>query len=129
MKSFEDVRKYLAEKYKLISNKPDNVCISHAFEEDRIQNVYVYPHSDSFGDQYLKFKTLVGPAAKASAVRCLQLNAQLSCGYLAIERLQGEDSLIMCQSQLLDTLDADEIENALLHLAHVSEELQAQIIA
>ena len=69
-------------------------------------------------------ETLICPLTDFDAEKCLRINLILRVGYLAVGDLDGIAYVKMCENMPYSSLDGDELEYVISHVAPMADRME-----
>ena len=69
----------------------------------------------------------LGGLSKSRAVNLLRLNSRMLFGFFALHSFPSEDVLMVCSSQIVDTMEVEEFSSHLEACAHAADEYEKVI--
>ena len=125
METFAEVRKHVMDKHKLFMDEPFQLGFELAMEgSDRKQSVFLAELKSSDNRRYLRVETLICPLEDFDAEKCLRINLVLRVGYLAVGDLESTAYVKMCANLAYSSLDADELEYVISHIAPMADRME-----
>ncbi len=125
METFAEVRKHVKNHHKLFMDEPFQLAFECTIEDsDRKQSVFLAELKSSDNRRYLRVETLICPLEDFDAEKCLRINLVLRVGYLAVGDLDGTPYVKMCANLAYSSLDADELEYVISHIAPMADRME-----
>lgn len=125
METFAEVRKHVMDNHQLFIDEPFQLGFECAMEEsDRTQGIFLAELKASDNRRYLRVETLICPLEDFDAEKCLRINLILRVGYLAVGDLEGVAYVKMCANLAYASLDADELEYVISHIAPMADRME-----
>ena len=125
METFAEVRKHVMDNHQLFMDEPFQLGFECAMEEsDRAQSVFLAELKAADNRRYLRVETLICPLVDFDAEKCLRINLILRVGYLAVGDLEGIAYVKMCANLAYASLDADELEYVISHIAPMADRME-----
>ena len=91
---------------------------------DRKQAVFVAELQTADNRRYLRVESLICPLDDFDAEKCLRINLILRVGYLAVGDLDGIAYVKMCENLPYSSLDGDELEYVISHVATMADRME-----
>jgi hypothetical protein len=125
METFAEVRKHVMDNHKLFMDEPFQLGFELAMDDsDRRQSVFLAELKSSDNRRYLRVETLICPLNDFDAEKCLRINLVLRVGYLAVGDLNSIAYVKMCANLAYSSLDADELEYVISHIAPMADRME-----
>ena len=125
METFAEVRKHVMDKHDLFMDEPFQLGFELSIDDsDRKQSVFLAELKSSDNRRYLRVETLICPLEDFDAEKCLRINLILRVGYLAVGDLEGVAYVKMCANLAYSSLDADELEYVISHIAPMADRME-----
>lgn len=125
METFAEVRKHVIDNHKLFIDEPFQISFDCSMEgSDRKQSVFLAELKSSDNRRYLRVETLICPLDDFDAEKCLRINLVLRVGYLAVGDLDGTAYVKMCENLAYSSLDGDELEYVISHMAPMADRME-----
>lgn len=125
METFAEVRKHIIDNHKLFIDEPFQISFDCSMEgSDRKQSVFLAELKSSDNRRYLRVETLICPLDDFDAEKCLRINLILRVGYLAVGDLDGTAYVKMCENLAYSSLDGDELEYVISHMAPMADRME-----
>ena len=111
--------------HKLFMDEPFQLGFELSIEDsDRKQSVFLAELKSSDNRRYLRVETLICPLEDFDAEKCLRINLVLRIGYLAVGDLDSIAYVKMCANLAYSSLDADELEYVISHMAPMADRME-----
>jgi hypothetical protein len=125
METFAEVRHHILENHTLFIDEPFQLGFDCPMDGgDRKQAVFVAELKAADNRRYLRVETLICPLADFDAEKCLRINLILRVGYLAVGDLEGTAYVKMCENLPYSSLDGDELEYVISHVAPMADRME-----
>lgn len=125
METFAEVRKHIIENHQLFIDEPFQIGFECPIEiDDRKQSIFLAELKASDNRRYLRVETLICPLEDFDAEKCLRINLVLRVGYLAVGDLDSIAYVKMCANLAYSSLDADELEYVISHIAPMADRME-----
>ena len=125
METFAEVRKHVMDNHALFIDEPFQLGFEYPIEgSDRKQNVFLAELKSSDNRRYMRVETLICPLDDFDAEKCLRINLILRVGYLAVGDLEGTAYVKMCENLAYSSLDSDELEYVISHIAPMADRME-----
>jgi hypothetical protein len=124
MNNFEEVRAHLSSHYSLNQSEPYLISLELTLPGGRRQGVYCAELEAESGRRYLRISSAIAPLARSSAERALRFNWAQRVGYFAINDVEGEAYLHLCENRPYDSLSGEELDAIISELASLSDGLE-----
>jgi len=125
METFAEVRKHVIDNHQLFIDEPFQIAFDCSMEgSDRKQSVFIAELKSSDNRRYLRVETLICPLDDFDAEKCLRINLILRVGYLAVGDLDGTAYVKMCENLPYSTLNGDELEYVISHVAPMADRME-----
>lgn len=125
METFAEVRKHILENHTLFIDEPFQLGFDVEMDgSDRKQAVFVAELKTADNRRYLRVESLICPLEDFDAEKCLRINLILRVGYLAVGDLEGTAYIKMCENLPYKSLDAEELEYVISHLAPMADRME-----
>ena len=125
METFAEVRKHVMDNHALFIDEPFQLGFEYPIEgSDRKQNVFLAELKSSDNRRYMRVETLICPLDDFDAEKCLRINLILRVGYLAVGDLEGTAYVKMCENLAYSSLDSDELEYVISHIASMADRME-----
>ena len=125
METFAEVRQHILENHKLFIDEPFQLGFDCAMDgSDRSQAIFVAELKAVDNRRYLRVETLICPLEDFDAEKCLRINLILRVGYLAVGDLDGIAYVKMCENLPYSSLDGDELEYVISHVAPMADRME-----
>lgn len=103
----------------------ERLMVQVPLPEGRQQRVYIEDRvSGPWSEQLVKIYSLCGPVREDYLRHALELNADISHGSLAIEKVEGSDFFVMINLYPRATCDAEEIRQSILDISHWADQVE-----
>ncbi len=125
METFAEVRQHILENHALFIDEPFQLGFDCPMEgSDRHQGIFVAELKAEDNRRYLRVETLICPLEDFDAEKCLRINLILRVGYLAVGDLEGTPYVKMCVNLPYSSLDGDELEYVISHVAPMADRME-----
>ncbi len=125
METFAEVRKHVIDNHQLFIDEPFQIAFDCSMEgSNRKQSVFLAELKSSDNRRYLRVETLICPLDDFDAEKCLRINLVLRVGYLAVGDLDGTAYVKMCENMAYSSLDGDELEYVISHMAPMADRME-----
>lgn len=125
METFAEVRQHILEFHTLFLDEPFQLGFDYPMDgSDRKQAVFIAELKTADNRRYLRVESLVCPLDDFDAEKCLRINLILRVGYLAVGDLEGTAYIKMCENLPYKSLDAEELEYVIGHLAPMADRME-----
>jgi hypothetical protein len=125
METFAEVRQHVIQNHKLFIDEPFQIAFEYEIEgNDRKQSVFLAELKSSDNRRYIRVETLICPLADFDAEKCLRINLIQRVGYLAVGDLEGVAYVKMCENLVYKSLDGDELEYVISHVAPMADRME-----
>jgi len=125
METFAEVRKHVLDNHQLFMDEPFQLGFECLIESDeRKQSIFLAELKSADNRRYLRVETLICPLEDFDAEKCLRINLVLRVGYLAVGDLEGVAYVKMCANLAYSSLDADELEYVISHMAPMADRME-----
>jgi len=130
METFAEVRKHVMENHRLFMDEPFQLGFECIIEDSkRKQSVFLAELKSADNRRYLRVETVICPLEDFDAEKCLRINLVLRVGYLAVGDLDGTAYVKMCANLAYSSLDADELEYVISHIAPMADRMEQALEA
>ena len=130
METFAEVRKHVMDNHQLFMDEPFQLGFECPIKDsDRKQGVFLAEIKSPDNRRYLRVETLICPLEDFDAEKCLRINLVLRVGYLAVGDLDGVAYVKMCANLAYSSLDADELEYVVSHIAPMADRMEQALEA
>lgn len=125
METFAEVRKHVLENHVLFIDEPFQLGFDLEIEGgDRKQAIFLAELKAADNRRYLRVETLVCPLDDFDAEKCLRINLIQRVGHLAVGDLEGTAYVKMCENLPYSSLDAEELEYVINHVALMADRME-----
>ena len=125
METFAEVRHHILENHTLFIDEPFQLAFDCPMEDgERNQAIYIAELKAADNRRYLRVETLICPLDDFDAEKCLRINLILRVGYLAVGDLDGTAYVKMCENLPYSSLDGDELEYVISHVAPMADRME-----
>ena len=125
METFAEVRKHVMDHHKLFMDEPFQLGFECSMDgSDRKQSVFLAEIKSGDNRRYVRVETLICPLEDFDAEKCLRINLVLRVGYLAVGDLESTAYVKMCANLAYASLDADELEYVISHIAPMADRME-----
>ena len=125
METFAEVRKHLMDHHTLFMDEPFQLAFDCPMDDGkRTQAIFIAELKAADNRRYLRVETLICPLSDFDAEKCLRINLILRVGYLAVGDLEGIPYVKMCENIPYSSLDGDELEYVISHLAPMADRME-----
>jgi hypothetical protein len=127
MLNFEEIRAHVRAVLELKNDDPYLITVDLKLADGRRQGIYLAELEAENGRRYLRISSPIAPLAKSDAVRALQFNWSQRVGYFAINALDGEAYLHICENRPYESLTGKELEAIIKEIGVLSDGLEKLI--
>ena len=125
METFAEVRKHVMDKHDLFMDEPFQLGFEYSIKDsDRKQSIFLAELKSSDNRRYIRVETVICPLDDFDAEKCLRINLVLRVGYLAVGDLEGTAYVKMCANLVYASLDSDELEYVIAHIAPMADRME-----
>ena len=125
METFAEVRKHVMDKHDLFMDEPFQLGFEYSIKgSDRKQSIFLAELKSSDNRRYIRVETVICPLDDFDAEKCLRINLVLRVGYLAVGDLEGTAYVKMCANLVYASLDRDELEYVIAHIAPMADRME-----
>jgi len=125
METFAEVRKHVMDNHVLFMDEPFQLGFECTIKDaNRKQSIFLAELKSSDNRRYLRVETLICPLEDFDAEKCLRINLVLRVGYLAVGDLDSTAYVKMCANLAYSSLDADELEYVISHIAPMADRME-----
>jgi hypothetical protein len=125
VETFAEVRQHILDNHSLFIDEPFQLGFDCQIQNsERKQSVFLAELKSADNRRYLRVETLVCPLADFDAEKCLRINLILRVGYLAVGDLEGTPYVKMCENLPYDSLNAEELEYVISHVAPMADRME-----
>jgi len=125
METFAEVRQHIMDNHTLFIDEPFQLAFDCPMDDgNRKQALFIAELKTSDNRRYLRVETLICPLADFDAEKCLRINLILRVGYLAVGDLDGTAYVKMCENLSYSSLDGDELEYVISHVAPMADRME-----
>lgn len=125
METFSEVRQHVMKNHKLFIDEPFQIAFEYPINDnDRKQSIFLAELKTSDNRRYIRVETLICPLEDFDAEKALRINLILRVGYLAVGDLEGIPYVKMCENMAYKSLDADELEYVIRHVAPMADRME-----
>jgi len=125
METFAEVRKHVMDHHKLFMDEPFQLGFECTMDgSNRKQSVFLAEIKSADNRRYVRVETLICPLEDFDAEKCLRINLVLRVGYLAVGDLESIAYVKMCANLAYASLDADELEYVISHIAPMADRME-----
>lgn len=125
METFAEVRNHVWDNHQLFIDEPFQIAFDYSFDDsDRKQSIFLAELKAADNRRYLRVETLICPLEDFDAEKCLRINLILRVGYLAVGDLEGTAYVKMCENLAYSSLNADELEYVISHVAPMADRME-----
>ena len=128
MQSFEEIRVHALSNWTLRNNEPYLLSFDVPTAGGRRQGIYLAEINTEDGIPMLRISSPVAPLGQIDPVRCLRFNWEQRMGYLAVNDLDGDPFLQLCENRHFRNLDGDELERLVHELGELADRLEAILV-
>lgn len=129
MATFEEVKTHLEKLYKISVPGSEKIEIEVPLPGNRTQKVSVEKTTEHKGLDYLRLVSFVAPAKKIDPKSCLRFNVNFLGAHLGMLKHEGEDMIVMCDTQFLKTMDMEELEVSVNKVVKAADGLEAKLFS
>ena len=128
METFTEIRQHVLENHTLFLDEPFQLAFEYSVEgSDRKQSIFLAEIKSSDDRRYLRVETLICPLDVFDAEKSLRINLILRIGYLAVGDLEGVAFLKMCENMPYSSLNKEELEYVIGHLAPMADRMEGAL--
>lgn len=125
METFAEVRDYVQSMHELIIDEPFLLGFECPVgEEGRKQSIFIAELKAADGRRVLRVESPCVPLSDFDAEKCLRINLLQRVGYLAVGDLEGIAYIKMCENLPYASLDGQELEYVINHVAPVADRFE-----
>ena len=125
METFAEVRQHVIQNHRLFIDEPFQIAFECPIEgNDRKQSIFLAELKSSDNRRYIRVETLICPLEDFDAEKCLRINLIQRVGYLAVGDLEGVAYVKMCENLAYKSLDGDELEYVISHVAPMADRME-----
>ena len=125
METFAEVRQHVMENHNLFLDEPFQIAFEYPIDDsNRKQSIFLAELKTSDNRRYIRVETLICPLEDFDAEKALRINLILRVGYLAVGDLEGIPYVKMCENLAYKSLDADELEYVIRHVAPMADRME-----
>jgi hypothetical protein len=125
LETFAEVRKHVMDNHQLFIDEPFQIAFDCPIKDsDRKQTIFLAELKSSDNRRYLRVETLICPLEDFDAEKCLRINLIMRVGYLAVGDLEGVAYVKMCENLAYSSLDGDELEYVISHVAPMADRME-----
>lgn len=125
METFAEVRQHVMENHTLFIDEPFQIAFEYPIDDsNRKQSIFLAELKSSDNRRYIRVETLICPLEDFDAEKALRINLILRVGYLAVGDLEGIPYVKMCENLAYKSLDADELEYVIRHVAPMADRME-----
>ncbi len=127
VQNFEDIRAHLATQHRLIQNQPFVIGFDLELPGDRVQSLFLADIETEDGRRILRMSTPVAAISKLPAEKCLRFNWAQRVGFLAVDDLDGEPFVHLCENRAYGALSERELDRVLGELGQLADGLESLV--
>jgi hypothetical protein len=127
MHNFEEVRAHVRAALSLKNDDPYLISLELKLHDGRRQGIYLAELEAESGRRYLRISSPLAPLSKSNAERALRFNWAQRVGYFAINDLEGEPYLHLCENRPYEGLSGKEIDAIIGEIGALSDRLEQLI--
>lgn len=125
METFAEVRKHVVKNHKLFIDEPFQIGFECPIDDsDRKQSIFLAELKSSDNRRYIRVETLICPLEDFDAEKALRINLIQRVGYLAVGDLEGIPYVKMCENLAYKSLDGEELEYVISHIAPMADRME-----
>ena len=125
METFAEVRKHVMDNHDLFMDEPFQLGFEYSIKDsNRKQSIFLAELKSSDNRRYVRVETLICPLEDFDAEKCLRINLVLRVGYLAVGDLEGIAYVKMCSNLVYASLNSDELEYVIAHIAPMADRME-----
>lgn len=125
MQTFEKIRSHVTGKYQVSTNDPYVVGVELSLEQgSRHQGLFLAELEDHDGRGYLRVSTAIAPASGINVERALAFNWESRVGYLAINEMDGQPYLHLCENRPFEGLNVAEVDRLILEIGGLGDRME-----
>jgi len=110
MNNFEEVRAHVRAARELKNDDPYLITLELKLSDGRRQGIYLAELEAESGGRYLRISSPIAPLSKSNAERALRFNWAQRVGYFALNDLDGEPYLHLCENRPYGSLSGKEVD-------------------
>lgn len=127
MLNFEEVRAHVRAVLELKNDDPYLITVDLKLADGRRQGIYLAELEAENGRRYLRISSPIAALAKSNAERALRFNWAQRVGYFALNDLDGEPYLHLCENRPYEGISGKEIEAVITEIGLLSDGLEKLI--
>jgi hypothetical protein len=127
MHNFEEVRAHVRAALALKNDDPYLISLELKLNDGRRQGIYLAELEAESGRRYLRISSPLAPLSKSNAERALRFNWAQRVGYFAINDLEGEPYLHLCENRPYEGLSGKEVDAIIGEIGALSDRLEQLI--
>jgi hypothetical protein len=127
MLNFEEVRAHVRTVFELKNDDPYLITAELKLSDGRRQGIYLAELEAENGRRYLRISSPIAPLAKSNAERALRFNWAQRVGYFALDDLDGEPYLHLCENRPYEGITGKELEAVIGEIGLLSDGLEKLI--
>ena len=127
MLNFEEVRAHVRAVLELKNDDPYLITVELKLSDGRRQGIYLAELEAENGRRYLRISSPIAPLAKSNAERALRFNWAQRVGYFALNDLDGEPYLHLCENRPYEGISGKELEAVIGEIGLLSDGLEKLI--
>jgi hypothetical protein len=111
----------------LKNDDPYLISLELKLNDGRRQGIYLAELEAESGRRYLRISSPLAPLSKSNAERALRFNWAQRVGYFAINDLEGEPYLHLCENRPYEGLSGKEVDAIIGEIGALSDRLEQLI--
>ncbi len=127
MLNFEEVRAHVRAVLELKNDDPYLITVDLKLSDGRRQGIYLAELEAENGRRYLRISSPIAALAKSNAERALRFNWVQRVGYFALNDLDGEPYLHLCENRPYEGISGKELEAVITEIGLLSDGLEKLI--
>jgi hypothetical protein len=125
METFAEVRQHVMENHTFFIDEPFQIGFEYPTDGgNRKQSIFLAELKSSDNRRYIRVETLICPLEDFDAEKALRINLILRIGYLAVGDLESIPYVKMCENLAYKSLDGDELEYVIEHVATMADRME-----
>ncbi len=127
MMNFEAVRAHVRAAGALKNDDPYLISLELELANGRRQGIYLAELEAEDGRRYLRISSPLAPLERSNAERALRFNWAQRVGYFALNDLDGEAYLHLCENRPYEGLSEKELDAVIAEIGVLSDRLEQLI--
>lgn len=124
MHNFEEVRAHVRAGMALKHDDPYLISGELQLADGRRQGIYIAELEAENGRRYLRISSPIAALSKSNAERALRFNWAQRVGYFALNDVDGEPYLHLCENRPYESLNGPELDAVIAELGVLSDRLE-----